>query len=354
MTPQERVIRALEFGKPDRIPSYDSYWPEFEEAWRAEKSLPATADIRDYYEIDLEYIYPDETPFPSQAAVLESGGEYEVIRSGWGVVQRRRADAKFYEELQVALPDKRKLDQLAFESPTLESRYFPHDEVNFLKARFCLFAKTGGPYMRTATLRGSEQWLLDLVEDPGFALELAMRMTRHMTAVGLEAIRRYNLYDTGIWFFDDLGWNQGPMFSPRTFERVFYPCYKWMCAQYRAAGVRHVLLHCDGNIEAILDMLVDTGIQGFHPVEPKAGMDVVKLRQRYGRSLALIGGLDNAIILPRGDKAEVEAHVRRVLDVGQDGGLVIGAHSIGPDVSLATYDFVRSLIREDGRSSETG
>jgi uroporphyrinogen decarboxylase len=354
MTPQGRVIRALEFKKPDRIPFYDSYWPEFEEAWRAAKGCPTSADIRDYYEIDLEYIYPDETPFPSQAGVLETGGEYEILRSGWGVVQRRRGEAKFYEELQVALPDKRKLDELVFEPPELESRYFPVADVNALKARFCLFAKTGGPYMRTSTLRGSEQWLLDLVEDPAFALELAMRMTRHMTAVGLETIRRYDLYAAGIWFFDDLGWNQGPMFSPRTFERVFYPCYKWMCDQYRAAGVRHILLHCDGNIEAILDMLVDAGIQGFHPVEPKAGMDVVKLRQRYGTSLALIGGLDNAIILPRGDKAEIAAHVRRVLEVGQDSGLVIGAHSIGPDVTVETYDFVRQLIREYNRDHFTG
>jgi uroporphyrinogen decarboxylase len=202
--------------------------------------------------------------------------------------------------------------------------------------------------MRTATLRGTEQWLIDLAEDVVFAAELAMRMTQHITAVGLEAIRRYDLYDTGIWFFDDLGSNRGPMFSPRTFERVFYPCFKWMCEQYRAAGVKHILLHCDGNIEAILDPLVDAGIQGLHPVEPKAGMDAVKLREKYGKRLTLIGALDNAHILPGGNRAEIESHVLRILEVGRDGGLIIGSHSIGPDVTIDTYDFVHEIISRYG------
>jgi uroporphyrinogen decarboxylase len=348
MNSHERVISALEFRRPNRTPTYDSYWPEFEEIWRAEKGLPAGSDIRDYYQLDLEYFYPDETPFPSSAAVHHSGPEYEIVRNGWGVLQRINAGAKFYEELEVALPDKGRLDQLVFEPPELERRYPPREEIESLKRRFCLFAKTGGPYMRTATLRGTEQWLIDLAEDVVFAAELAMRMTQHITAVGLEAIRRYDLYDTGIWFFDDLGSNRGPMFSPRTFERVFYPCFKWMCEQYRAAGVKHILLHCDGNIEAILDPLVDAGIQGLHPVEPKAGMDAVKLREKYGKRLTLIGALDNAHILPGGNRAEIESHVLRILEVGRDGGLIIGSHSIGPDVTIDTYDFVHEIISRYG------
>jgi len=131
-------------------------------------------------------------------------------------------------------------------------------------------------------------------------------------------------------------------------ERVLYPCYQWMCVQYRRAGVAHILLHCDGNVEAILDRLLDAGIQGIHPVEPKAGMDAVRLRQKYGRRLALLGGLDNAHILPSGDKAAIQRHVLHVLEAGQEGGLVIGAHSIGPDVSVESYDYLHQLLRTAG------
>ena len=351
MSPEERVLSTLDFEKPDRMPTYDSFWPEFKDAWRNEKGLGQDADIRQYYEMDVEIVIPDETPFPSQQAVLETTNGYETSRTGWGAVHGHRLGTKFYDELGVALPDKAKINTLEFESPLLDHRFLPAEEVETLKGRFCVFVKTGGPYLRTSNLRGTTQWLMDLAEDAEFAFELAMQVTRHMTAVGLEAIRRYNLYHTGIWFFDDMGSNISPMFSPRTFEKVFYPCYKWMCEQYRAAGVKHILLHCDGNIDSILDMLIDAGIQGIHPVEPKAGMDAVEIRRKYGRSLAMLGGLDNAHILTRASTADLEAHVMHVLEAGQDGGLVIGAHSIGPDVSVERYDFVHQLILEHGEYS---
>lgn len=348
LSSSQRVLRALDFQRPDRVPLHDSFWLEFVAAWRAEKGLPADADISDYYGLDVRVVAPDETPFPSQAAVLKQDGDREVSRTGWGVVQRRRLSGKFFETVQVPLADKARADRLAFESPLLDCRYAPAEQVEVLKGRYCAFVKTGGPYLRTSNLRGTAQWLIDLVEDEPFALELAMRVTRHIAAVGLEAIRRYGLFHTGIWFYDDMGCNLGPMFSPRVFERVFLPCYQWMCAQYRATRVAHILLHCDGNIEPILDMLVGAGIQGLHPVEPKAGMDAVKLRGRYGTSLALLGGLDNARVIPRGSRRELEAHVRHVLEAGTEGGLVIGTHSIGPDVSVARYDLLHRLIRESG------
>jgi len=343
---EQRVLAALAFRRSDRVPLFDTYWEEFIAAWRAEKRLPADADISDYYGNDLEIVIPDETPYPSGACTLSASPQEEIVRTGWGVVQRVRRGASFYEEVQVPLPERSDPDALAFESPSLDRRYSGAEEVAALMRRRCVFVKTGGPYLRTSNLRGMQAWLADLAEDPEYARALAMRVTRHITAVGLEAIRRYNLYHTGVWFYDDMGANTGPMFSPRTFERVLLPCYRWMCAQYRAAGVQHILLHCDGNIAPILDMLIDAGIQGYHPVEPKAGMDVVALRERYGHRLALLGGLDNAHILPRGTDAEVVAHVRHVLEAGADGGLVIGGHSIGPDISVARYDLVQRVIGE--------
>ena len=346
LTSEERVLQALRFERPDRMPVYDSFWPEFVDAWRCEKELGREADINDYYGNDVRIVVPDETPFPSAEGIVEQSKGCAVRRDGWGATHLFRGGAKFSQVLDVPVPDKGLADQLSFQSPLLARRYPSVEEVRALRSRYCVFIKTGGPYLRTSNLRGTTQWLIDLVEDVAFARELAMRVTRHITAVGLEAIRRYDLWHTGVWFYDDMGSNAGPMFSPQTFEQVFLPCYKWMCEQYRAAGVEHTILHCDGNIEPLLDMLIDAGIQGIHPVEPKAGMDVVALRARYGTSLALLGGLDNAHVLPRSTLDELEAHVVRALEVGQDGGLVIGAHSIGPDLSVERYDFVRRLIRE--------
>ncbi|NPV08940.1 MAG: hypothetical protein HPY83_13385 [Anaerolineae bacterium] len=353
MNSVERVRAALDFRQPDRVPWYfNSFWPQFEEAWRQRGGGAAGQDIEDYYEIDMGRVIPDETPFPSQRAVLADEGAYQIVRDGWGAIERRhKGDAWLSPPmtLEVALPDKSGADRLEFESPLLDSRFPSRAEVEALRQRKYVFVKVGGPYLRAGNFRGATQWLIDLVEDEAFARELSLRVSEHITAVGLQALRLYDLYDTAIWIYDDMGSNHGPMFSPRTFERVFLPCYSRMSAAFREAGVASVGLHCDGNVEAILDMLLDAGIDTLNPVEPKAGMDVVALRERYGDRLAFVGGLDNAHVLPRGDRNELERHFLHVLSAAREGGLVVGAHSVGPDISVETMDFLHRLVVDLGQ-----
>ncbi|MDH7569604.1 MAG: uroporphyrinogen decarboxylase family protein [Armatimonadota bacterium] len=348
MTSTERVLAAMEYLPVDRIPLFESYWPEFVRNWRSEKGLDAAADIREYYGVDLEICVPDETPWPSLAKTLEQNASGVVARNGWGAVHRTAPGRCFYEEVSVALPEKVDPDRLCFEPVEDDERY--HGFLNAVQreraAGRCPFAKTGGPYLRTSNLRGTEQWLVDIAEDPRFAAALASRVVDHITAVGVEAIRRAGLQSTGIWIFDDVASNQGPMVSPRAYEQIFLPLMARMVAAYRAAGARYVVMHSDGNILPILDMLVEIGIDGINPVEPKAGMDIVALRDRYAGRLALIGGLDNAGILPSGDRRRIQEHVARCAAAAREGGIILGSHSIGPDIAVRDYDYAISIIRQ--------
>ena len=45
-------------------------------------------------------------------------------------------------------------------------------------------------------------------------------MADHLIGVAREQLRRWSLQETGVWIFDDMAYNDGPMFSPRSFERV--------------------------------------------------------------------------------------------------------------------------------------
>ena len=77
-------------------------------------------------------------------------------------------------------------------------------------------------------------------------------------------------------------------------------------------------------------------------------MDVLMLKKKYVKKLSYLGGVDNAIILPRGDKKEIENHVRPILKVGREGGIAIGTHSIGDDISVETYEYYHSLVQKYG------
>lgn len=346
MTSRERVMTALDFEPPDRIPLFDSYWAEFAAAWRDAKGLGEGADISDYYGVDVFIAVGDETLCPTRAEVLEETASYTVRRDGWGRVIKTVRDAFFYEQLANTVNGPEDLDRLAFDGPGLDARYAGLDaRMPALKERFCVFAKVGGPFIRTQFVRGPTEFLCDMAADPAFAHELVSVVGRHLTAVGLEELRRWELYDTGIWIYDDMASNRGPLFSPDTADRVLVPVWAEMVREFRRAGARKVILHSDGNIAPLLDRFIELGFDGINPVEPKAGLDAVALRERYGDRLALLGGLDNAHILPRGDPAEVAAHVCRIAEIGREGGLVAGMHSVGPDIAVETYDLTIQVLR---------
>jgi len=341
-------MAALDFRKPDRVPLKDSFWAEFRDKWRQQKGLPGDADITDYYQVDIDIAVADETPFPSRCRIIRDSPGERIERGKWGRLQRSVPGAYFHEVLEVAVKEKSDLDCLEFEDPSADFRYeafVPRAEQQKAKSR-CVFCKTGGPYLRTSFLRGTTQWLMDIAEDPPFARALAGKVADHLIAVGLESLRRADLWDSGLWVFDDMASNRAPMMSPRSFEQIFLPLFKKMVSAFKGAGARKVILHCDGNLGPLLDMVIEAGFDGINPVEPKAGMDVCALRERYGERLSYIGGMCNAHVLPSGDRAIIERQTRRLMDAAREGGICIGAHSIGPDIAVDTYDFFRKISLE--------
>ena len=339
-------MRSLNFERVERLATFDGFWGAFVANWRKFMGLP-DADPREHYDIDVRICVADETPFPSQAGLVKETPTERIERDGWGRLARRVKDGYFCETIEVAVPEKCDLDRLEFEDPKLDSRYEGFlKSVEAQKREHCPFCKIGGPFLRTAFIRGEMDFLLDIAGDPGFARELASKVADHIMIVGLESLRRGDLYDTGIWMFDDMAYNDNPMFSPKQFEDIFLPSYRKLVAAFKQAGAAKVVLHSDGNIGPVLDMLIDAGIDAINPVEPKAGMDLLSLKQKYGRKLAYIGGMCNAHVLPRGSKPEIKAQVDRIKEAAQDGGVIIGAHSIGSDVPPENYHYYQSLVAQ--------
>jgi uroporphyrinogen decarboxylase len=85
-----------------------------------------------------------------------------------------------------------------------------------------------------------------------------------------------------------------------------------------------VFYHSEGNLRPILDELVATGIDGLNPLEPHSHMDAESIRRRYPQ-LVLWGGVDNAELLVRGDPQRVRRRILQLIDLGRDGGLLIGS-----------------------------
>lgn len=346
---EKRVMQAINFGIPDRIPRMDSYWDEFAAACKKQLQLPADINLKDHFQIDITIAYPQEAPFFKSARLIESDGEYETHRNEWGCLIRNKPGTYFEEELgSDVLSEKRFLDDLEFDAPDDSRRYQGFmDLIARERPKRCIFGKIGGPFIRSSFVRGKTQFLMDIAEDPEFAKALIEKMGMHLLEIAKQELRRGDLFDTGIWIYDDMAFNQGPLISPKSFERILLPVYSKMVAELKKCGAAKVCFHSDGNIEPLLDMLVDAGIDAINPLEPRAGMDIEKLMNKYGKKLAYIGGMCNSVVLPNGPKEKIRDQVARIIQLGRNGGVIIGAHSIGPDIPVEHYlayvDYVTEL-----------
>ena len=53
MTSQERVLAAIDHRRPDRVPTFDSFWADFRDRCLTELSLSPDVNLDDYFGIDV-------------------------------------------------------------------------------------------------------------------------------------------------------------------------------------------------------------------------------------------------------------------------------------------------------------
>jgi len=139
-------------------------------------------------------------------------------------------------------------------------------------------------------------------------------------------------------------------FSPDFLRRELIPRLKREIEPVKQAGIK-VILHSDGDLTGILDDLVDAGIDGLNPIEPTAGMDLARVKKRYGKNLVLVGNADPNI-LTFGTRAQVEDEVRRCIrDAAPGGGYFLdtGAGEIMPIFPVENVICLCEAVRKYGR-----
>jgi uroporphyrinogen-III decarboxylase len=154
----------------------------------------------------------------------------------------------------------------------------------------------------------------------------------------------------GILGGNDWCFKTGPMFSLADFRTFFVPHLHRIVDACHARGVPYIK-HLDGNTSVLLDSLVnEVGIDGYHAIEPAAGMDIFALKQRYGRQITLLGNLDCGDLLSNGTPEQVAEQTRTILrQVSPGGGHVFGSsNSIHDAVRLENLYAMLDTAHTDG------
>lgn len=185
-------------------------------------------------------------------------------------------------------------------------------------------------FERAWSLRGFDQFLMDLICEPEFANDLLDRITTIQTTL---AQRFVALGVDGGYFGDDYGAQKSLLFSPILWREMIKPRLARMFAVFRDAGLP-VILHSDGDIWPILPDLVEIGLTCLNPVQPEV-LDHARLQREYGNQLSFYGGISTQGVLPNGSPSDVAAATRQCIkQLAPNGtGLLIGpSHRMQSDI----------------------
>jgi hypothetical protein len=144
----------------------------------------------------------------------------------------------------------------------------------------------------------------------------------------LEAERGCREISPVAWIFGDVAYKQRLIFSPAYLRaHGFFQHIAEICTLYHDYQLK-VIFHSDGDITRIIPDLVAAGVDAIAPVDILAGMDLAALKERYGHSLAFVGGIDVENVLHQGKVDDVRQAVLHALQVAAPGGgLVLGSSS---------------------------
>lgn len=347
-----RVSAVINGRRPDRVPFADSYWQEFRVRYLRERGLPAETSLPEHFDHDVTVLAPTMGPWPSDGSELGTDSRGRVLRrDDFGLVTRNVPGVTtMCEQVDCKIKEPRDLDRFPFEDPRAEPRTAAMAQaLPGACKRFCPVLKLGGPFSRTWRLRGIQPFLEDLARDEPFAADMVARMTDHLIAVGICAVERIEFPAILLHIADDFASTGGPLFSPRTYERVFLPNLRKMVAVFHDRGFK-VSYESEGNIWPMLELLDESGIDGLANMEPRAGMRIERIRERFGSRFFLWGNICNVKVLPSGSHDAIRHEVHRVLSNASEGGYMgLSAHSIAPDVTSDAYDYFWALMDRYGR-----
>ncbi len=357
MNSRERFLACNRFEAVDHAPFTEiAAWGQTVERWRSE-GMPSDVDTslylggNEFFGFERwEYVPLNVWMFP--------GFEYEFIaedertttyRGGDGIV-RRAMKVGAAGGMQPCMDQYLSFpvtDRASFEA--VKNRYdaktplrYPRwwaDVARCYAGRDYPLALTPiggfGLYSMMRSWMGTEAACTIFYDDPALAEE----MLDFMTDFFLELTERA-LTDVEIdWYnyFEDFAGKGGPLVSPRIYKQFLMPRYLRINEHLRRHGVDVISLDSDGNIDALLPLIVEAGFTQICPMEQAAGTDMLAIRKEYGTALAMMGGIDKRE-LSKGRK-EIEAELHRQAPALLEGGGYVPTvdHSVPPDVSYDNW-----------------
>ena len=323
MTGRERVLCALNFQEPDRVPF--NFWMDRRLLAQYEQKYGVYFRV-EHYDGDVIETFP--------FAAWPCGPTKESEGSLWVT--------------EPLLKDWSKVNELVL--PSVETSPNLFDMTDDALAKHpdkAILVNICGPTTILHNVRLLDNIYYDFYDYPDELLELCKRVMAIQTEIIREAVKKDI---TGIYFQEDICSSAGPMFSSQILETYIFDLMKEGIEIAKNAGTK-VLYHSDGNVTAVLDRLCELGFDAVNPMQIEFN-DFKAFKAKFDGRMAVYGGIDNTKIIPNGTVEEVRAHIRYIYDtLGRGGGLIMSSHDINVDCPECNIDAMVDEIKRCGAKS---
>jgi len=324
MTGRERFLAAVRREQPDRVPIWELIINE--------PTLSALYGDIGYFALAEKLGLDAVTVFENHHTEDMGSG---LFVDEWGITWGMEPCGVAYP---VEGPLKAKSDPDSYKAPDpcAEHRFDTlREAVRRFKGEKAIVLCGHEAFEFSHYLLGMDNLLMAYVDDPDFVQRLARVIIDYKKAVLERAI------DEGIDAVvsgDDYAFRTAPMMSPSFFEEFALPYIKEMIEVAHRRGIPFIK-HTDGNIWPIIEMIVDAGIDAIDPLEPIAGMDIGRVKRKYGDRIAVIGNVDCGTLLPHGTREQVIEAVKETIAKASVGGghVIASSNSIHPGVKPENY-----------------
>ena len=230
---------------------------------------------------------------------------------------------------------------------------FSEDRVNVddLKAArdkqregYLVIANIPGGFDEPRQLLGEEGLCIALFDEP----EMIEDMLTVIGDTALKVFERVFEYVTidNLFVHEDMAGKSGPLLGPDHVREFIMPYYTRVWSEVRRHGGRLFSQDSDGNMNPLIDIFLECGINGMHPFEPGSGMDLIEVRKKYGKRLGIKGGIDKYAL--RGTKDDIRRELEyKMGPVSRGGGVAFALdHRIPNGVPIENYRYYVKLGRE--------
>lgn len=350
MTSRERILTALRGGVPDRVPVWEYLF-----SLKLQKEVMGCNTI--LYEgkmqvemaerLGIDIVWVPVNGFCGIEDEPHSSGE--IYKDEWGVTYKKSGWPII---AQIDTPVKSREDWNNYKIPHADTPgrlKILNDAIAANRNDLAIAAGFLGPFtMMTWYLMDFETLSLSLFMDP----DLVHEMNNAFVDWALAAAKL--AWDKGgvdlFHISDDWGGTDGLLISPDQFREFFIGPFERLVKGLKSFGVP-VIMHNDGNLWEIIDDLVNTGIDAYHPVEKAASMDLAKIKQLYKGRICPIGNVNNKTTMVTGTPEDVVRETMECLRIGSPGGgyILSTDHSLHDDIPLANVKALIGTVHKFGK-----